>query len=315
MTVDRRHRWLVVLAFALVYVFWGSTYLAIGIAVERIPPPVVCALRFSVAGILMLGFCAVTGRNVRYSFREVAQFALVGNLLLTGGNLTLAFAEQYVPTGLAALIVASIPLFFLVLDAWIVDTHRLSGRDFFGLGLGIVGLVVLLWPNLTSTGALGRKQTWFALSLLGGSFSWALGSVLSKRWKAGGSASATAWQMTFAGLGNLLFATAAGDWSQVAWTPRGLGAVIYLVICGSWVGYTAYVWLLQNAPATKVSTYAYVNPVIAVFLGWLVLHEAVDRYILAGSAVTLAAVALVTSSKVTVKLKQTEAPIVEAVGD
>lgn len=313
MTRDTRHRWLVLLAFALVYVFWGSTYLAIAIAVEHIPPPVMCAIRFSIAGILMLGFCAVTGRNVRYSFRQLARFALVGNLLLTGGNLTLSYAEQYVPTGLAALIVASIPLFFLVLDAWIVDTHRLSARDFFGLGLGIVGLVVLLWPNLTATGAMGRRETWFALSLLGGSFSWALGSVLSKHWKAGGNASATAWQMTFAGAGNLIFATFAGDWSHVAWTPRGFSAILYLVICGSWVGYTAYVWLLQNAPASKVSTYAYVNPVIAVFLGWLVLHEAVDRYILAGSAVTLAAVALVTSAKVSVKLK--DAPIVEAVGD
>ena len=155
MTLERRHRWLVVVAFALVYVFWGSTYLAIAIAVERIPPPVVCALRFLVAGTLMLGFCAVTGRNSRYTWRELGKFALVGNLLLTGGNLTLSFAEQYVPTGLAALIVASIPLFFLVLDAWIVDTHHLSGRDFFGLGLGIVGLVVLLWPNLTATGGMG----------------------------------------------------------------------------------------------------------------------------------------------------------------
>jgi drug/metabolite transporter (DMT)-like permease len=314
MTLDHRHRWFVVLAFALVYVFWGSTYLAIAIAVERIPPPVVCALRFTVAGILMLGFCAVTGRHVRYSWRELARFALVGNLLLTGGNLTLSFAEQYVPTGLAALIVASIPLFFLVLDAWIVDTHHLSSRDFFGLGLGIVGLVVLLWPNLTATGAMGKKETWFALSLLGGSLSWALGSVLSKHWKAGGNASATAWQMTFAGMGTCLFALVSGDYHHVSWSTRGLSAIIYLVICGSWVGYTAYVWLLQNAPASKVSTYAYVNPVIAVFLGWLVLHEAVDRYILAGSAVTLAAVALVTSAKVTVKLKP-ELPVVEAVGD
>jgi drug/metabolite transporter (DMT)-like permease len=312
MTVERRHRWLVIFAFALVCVFWGSTYLAIGIAVEKIPPPVVCALRFLVAGPLMVLFCVVTGRKVRYSLRELGQFALVGNLLLTGGNLTLAYAEQYVPTGLAALIVASIPLFFLVLDAWIVDTHPLSGRDFFGLGLGIIGLVILLWPNLTASGAIGKRQTWFAVSLLAGSFSWALGSVFSKRWKAGGTAGATAWQMTFAGLGNLVFALLIGDFHHVAWNRRGLLAVLYLVICGSWVGYTAYVWLLQNAPAAKVSTYAYVNPVIAVFLGWLVLHEAVDRYILAGSVVTLAAVALVTSAKATVKLKP--APV-EAAGD
>jgi drug/metabolite transporter (DMT)-like permease len=311
---DRQHRWLVILAFGLVYVFWGSTYLGIRIAVENISPPVMCATRFLLAGGLMLAFCALSGRQVRYSREELLRIALVGNLLLTGGNLTLSYAEQYVPTGLAALIIASTPLFFLILDGFILGTHRLSRREISGLALGILGLVVLLWPDLTAHGAIGNKQTLYSFALLGGALSWALGSVLSKRWKAGATLSATAWQVTFAGLGNLVFAAVTKDFSRTVWTVRGLGAVLYLVVCGSWIGYTAYVWLLGNAPASKVSTYAYVNPVIAVFLGWLVLHEKIDRFILGGSAIVVASVALVTSAKATLKA-QAERVSVEAVGD
>ena len=121
------------------------------------------------------------------------------------------------------------------------------------------------------------------MSLLGGSFSWALGSVLSKRWQTGMDIfSATAWQVTAAGISNFLWALAAGDLSRVVWTRRGVGAVAYLVVCGSWIGYTAYIWLLEHVPTSKVSTYAYVNPVVAVFLGWLILHEKVDRFIFWG---------------------------------
>ncbi len=311
---DRQHRWMVLLAFGLVYVFWGSTYLAIDIAVEKISPPVMCAVRFSIAGILMLAYCAVTGRQVRYSWGELLRFAVVGNLLLTGGNLTLSYAEQYVPSGLAALIIASTPLFFLVLDGFILGTHRLSLREISGLALGIAGLVVLLWPDLTAHGALGSNQTIYSFALLAGAFSWALGSVLSKQWKAGATISTTGWQVTFAGLGNFLFAAVHRDFSHSVWTLRGWGAILYLVVCGSWIGYTAYVWLLGNAPASKVSTYAYVNPVIAVFLGWLILHEKVDRFILGGSAIVVASVALVTSAKAATKVQAKQVPA-EVVGD
>jgi drug/metabolite transporter (DMT)-like permease len=158
------------------------------------------------------------------------------------------------------------------------------------------------------------------LSLIGGSFSWALGSVLSKRWQSGMDVfSATAWQVTAAGLGNLIFAVLRGDFSHVVWTTRGLSAVLYLVVCGSWIGYTAYIWLLEHVPTSKVSTYAYVNPVVAVFLGWLILHERVDRFILAGSAIVVISVILVTSAKVQGTMRGTtvaqELPAVEASGD
>jgi drug/metabolite transporter (DMT)-like permease len=160
-------------------------------------------------------------------------------------------------------------------------------------------------------------QLWASLSLLGGSFSWALGSVLAKKWKSPevDPFSATAWQMIFAGMANLVASFAMRDWPRVVWTGRGIGAVIYLVVCGSWIGYTAYIWLLGHAPTSKVSTYAYVNPVVAVFLGWLVLHERVDGYILAGSAVVVASVILVTSAEVSGKNAVEKISAVETVAD
>jgi len=313
---QRQHRWTVILAFGLVYLFWGSTYLGIRIAVEHIPPALMCGARFLISGSLMLVYCAITGRNIRYSSLQLAQLAAIGLLLLMGGNMTLSYAEQYLPSGLSALIVAVVPLWFLVLDSMLLGEHHIAPRGLAGLGLGIAGIVILLWPELTKTETLGRAQFWASLSLLLASFSWALGSVLSKRWQSGTDPfSATGWQMTFAGLGNLVFAAFAGNFSRVVWTPRGISAVLYLVVCGSWIGYTAYIFLLQHVPTSKVSTYAYVNPVVAVFLGWLVMHERVDTYILVGSAIVIASVILVTSAKVKTRAVTEELSAVETAGD
>ncbi len=306
---------MVLLAFGLVYLFWGSTYLAIDIAVQTIPPALMCGLRFSVAGVVMLAVCAASGRKIFYSPRQIALSAIVGLLLLMGGNLTLSYAELAVSSGLAALIIAITPLWFLVLDSLLLGDHHISRRGKAGLVLGILGLFVLFWPQLQA-GTIGHREFWASLSLIGGSFSWALGSVLSKRWQSGMDVfSATGWQVTAAGAGNFVFALLAGDFSHVTWTARGLSAVIYLVVCGSWIGYTAYIWLLEHVPTSKVSTYAYVNPVVAVFLGWLVLHEPVDRFILAGSAIVVLSVILVTSAKVKEKTVAEELPAVEAAGD
>jgi drug/metabolite transporter (DMT)-like permease len=300
---QRQRRFRVILAFALVYFFWGSTYLGIDIAVERIPPALMCGIRFLVAGIFMLAFCGLRGRKIYYQPEQLGQMAVVGVLLLVGGNLTLSYAEKHVASGLAALIVAVTPLWFLVLDSLLLGDHHIAVRGKIGLILGMAGLVVLLWPDLLATSALGRAQFWASISLLGGSFSWALGSVLAKKWKSPDvdPFSATAWEMVAAGVANLLLAFALGDPSRAVWTARGVGAVLYLVVFGSWVGYTAYIWLLGHVPTSKVSTYAYVNPVVAVFLGWLILQERVDAYLLTGSAIVVASVALVTSAQVTTK--------------
>ena len=316
---------MVILAFGLVYLFWGSTYLAIDIAVQTIPPALMCAVRFSIAGTVMLAVCAATGRRIFYSPKQIALAAVVGLLLLMGGNLTLSYAELTVSSGLAALIIAITPLWFLVLDSLLLGDHHISGRGKAGLLLGILGLFILVWPQLVwpqlKSGTmghreLGHREFWASISLIAGSFSWALGSVLSKRWQSGMDVfSATGWQVTAAGAGNLIFALMAGDLSHVRWTARSLSATMYLVVCGSWIGYTAYIWLLEHVPTSKVSTYAYVNPVVAVFLGWLILHERVDRFILAGSAIVVLSVILVTSAKIKEKTVAEELPAVEAAGD
>jgi drug/metabolite transporter (DMT)-like permease len=270
-----------------------------------------CAVRFAIAGVIMLAVCGLTGRKVFYSPRQIALAGMVGVLLLMGGNLTLSYAELSVSTGLAALIIAVTPLWFLVLDSMLLGHHRISARGKAGLALGVVGLLVLFYPELTSETAMGRKELWASVSLLGGSFSWALGSVLSKRWQTGMDPfSSTGWQITAAAVANFIFALFAGDFSRVVWTGRGIGAVAYLIVCGSWIGYTAYIWLLEHVPTSKVSTYAYVNPVVAVFLGWLVLHERVNGFIVAGTAVVVLSVILVTSAKVASPL-----PALEAAGD
>ena len=314
-SAQRPRPWMVILAFGLVYLFWSSTYLGIDIAVQTIPPALMCGVRFSIAGTVMLAVCAATGRRILYSPRQIALAAVVGLLLLMGGNLTLSYAELAVPSGLAALIIAITPLWFLVLDSLLLGDHHISARGKAGSFLGIVGLFVLVWPQLQA-GTLGHRELWASISLIFGSFSWALGSVLSKRWQSGMDVfSATAWQIVAAGAGNLLFAILNGDLAHVRWTVRGVGAVMYLVVCGSWIGYTAYIWLLEHVPTSKVSTYAYVNPVIAVFLGWLILHERVDRFILMGSAIVVLSVILVTSAKVKAKTVAEELPAVEAAGD
>src|SRR5579863_5799193 len=158
-------RWKVILAFGLVYLFWGSTYLGIDIAVQTIPPALMCGVRFSIAGAIMLAVCAATGRKIFYSPRQIALAAVVGLLLLMGGNLTLSYAELTVSSGLAALIIAITPLWFLVLDSLLLGDHHISRRGKAGLFLGILGLVVLVWPQLQS-GTMGHRELWASISLI-----------------------------------------------------------------------------------------------------------------------------------------------------
>jgi len=295
--VQRPRRWMVILAFGLVYLFWGSTYLAINIAVQTIPPALMCGLRFLVAGVVMLAVCAATGRKVLYSARQIALASVVGLLLLMGGNLTLSYAELAVSSGLAALIIAITPLWFLVLDSLLLGDHHISRRGKVGLLLGIVGLFVLVWPQLEA-GTMGHRELWASISLIGGSFTWALGSVLSKRWQSGMDVfSATGWQVTAAGIGNFVFALLAGNLSRATWAPRSLAAVAYLVVCGSWIGYTAYIWLLRHCEPAKVATYAYVNPIVAVLLGAGFAGEKLSMRVLIAAALIIGSVAIVITAQ------------------
>jgi len=297
---DRHHRLQVIFAFALVYVFWGSTYLAIGIAdEERLPPAVMCAVRFAIAGPLMLAGCAALGRKIRITLPEAIRLASIGCLLLVGGNFGLAWAEQWVPTGFAALIIAVTPIWFLLLETFVFRGDRLSARGLIGVALGIAGVAVLFWPKFEHRAVLGIMPLVGATTLLLSSFSWSVGSVLSRKWQMQvGPFTATGWEMLFAALGNAVVASISGEYRHIVLTRRGLLAVLYLVVFGSWVGYTAYIWLLKHVPTPKVATYAYVNPLVAVFLGWVLHNERVDGFMLAGAAVVVAGVALVTTAKV-----------------
>jgi drug/metabolite transporter (DMT)-like permease len=289
----------IALAFALVYVLWGSTYLGIRIAVEHIPPAMMVAVRFLAAGPVMLVWCWATKRPIAITRKEAWQLATIGVLLLTGGNAMVAWSEQFVPSGLTALIVASVPLWVMVIQSLVLRSERVTARGLGGLALGIAGIVVLMWPRLTSGNPLGHRELIGAGGLLFASASWAMGSVCARRWQVGVDAlAATGWEMTFAGIANFSIALVTGELHRTVWTARGVGAIIYLVVFGSWIGFSAYIWLLNHVPTTKVATYAYVNPVVAVFLGWLVLNEKIDFYVFAGTIVIVAAVVLVTSAKV-----------------
>ncbi|HVZ18457.1 MAG TPA: EamA family transporter [Terriglobales bacterium] len=294
-----QHRWRVVLAFALVYLFWGSTYLGIGVAVKYVPPYVMTGTRFLIAGVAMLAYCAWSGRRITISGIQLLKLAVIGFLLLTLANTLLAWAEETLPTGLSALIVAITPLWFLVVDSFVFRGDRVSRRGYFGLLLGILGIAVLLWPKLGSVNALEHRQFYAALVLLFGSLCWSFGSALSKRWQTGiDPFSASGWEMALAGAMNLLIAGALGEYPHAHWTPHAMAAVGYLIVFGSWVGFSAFIWLLQHVSMSKVATYAYVNPIVAVFLGWIFLHERVDAFIAAGSTIIFISVALVTGAKV-----------------
>lgn len=309
---ERQHRFQVMTAFLLVYFFWGSTYLGIRIAVEHIPPFMLGGARFLVAGVLMLAYCAFSGRKIALGWADAWRLAVIGVLLLTGGNMLLAYSEEVLPSGVAALIVATVPLWVALIESFILKGEQLRGPGWLGLSLGFAGLGVLMWPQLAPVLLPGHSQAavngsiLFATAvLLFGSLSWSVGSIVSRRSSLGvGPVAATGWEMTFAGAVNLAISLAHGDLHTTQWTPRGIAAVIYLIIFGSWVGFTAYIWLLDHVPTPKVATYAYVNPVVAVFLGWLILNEHIDRYIALGTIVIVGSVVIVNSSK----LKSSSAP-------
>lgn len=291
------HRLRVAISFGLVYLFWGSTYLAISIAVRHFPAALMGGLRFLISGALMLGWCALTGKKIAISGKDALRLLLVGVLLLTGGNVVLAWTEKFINSGLAALIVAVVPIWVALIEA-MFGGDRLKARGWMGLALGIGGLLVLLWPDIATGGAVGKRDLVVCLVLTLGSLSWALGSVFSRRFQLGtGPFVATGWEMIFAGAVNSLIALPLGDFHHADWSRAGWLAIAYLVTFGSLVGFTAYIWLLEHVPTPKVATYAYVNPVVAVFLGWLLQGEHIDRYMVIGMLVIIAAVILVTTSK------------------
>lgn len=289
----------VVIAFALVYVLWGSTYLAIRLSVEHLTPLLMGALRFTTAGLLMLGFRAMCGHRVAVPRRALLRLAVVGILLLVTSNVVLGWAETYIPTGLAALFTAAIPLWFLILERISHGSERLSRRGICGIALGVLGVTILLWPEISSHASLSGRQLLGSLIAIFSGVSWAVGSILARRWQMPIDAfAASGWHMLIAGVVSGLVAILIGDLHRATWAASSLLAVVYLIFAGSLVGYTAYVWLLKNVPLGKVATYAYVNPIFALIIGCLLHGEKMDGYMLAGAVVVVFSVILITGANV-----------------
>ncbi len=295
---QRQFRLKVIVAFALVYVLWGSTYLAIAVAVDNVSPPMMGASRFILAGAVMLAWRKLSGNSISVSRDELLRLTVIGILLLVTSNVVLGWAEQMIPSGLAALLIAIIPLWFLLLERLSHKGERFSSRAIIGIAFGIAGVAVLMWPKLRLGLALGHREIFGMALVIAASLSWATGSILSKRWHIRVDAyAASGWEMFLAGLVNLVIAAVFGDLTRTHWDRDAVLAIGSLVIAGSWIGFTAYLWLLRNVPTSKVATYAYVNPIVAVFLGWAFRHERMDAWMFAGSIVIVLSVILVTGAK------------------
>jgi drug/metabolite transporter (DMT)-like permease len=279
-------------ALGIVYVLWGGTYVAIRVMVEDVPPLLGAGARFAIAGVAMLAFLAARGHRVRVAPRSLAAAGLVGLLLPAGGNGLVTVAERDVPAGLAALLIASVPL-WLVLMRSTVGGERVNRGTLAGVAVGFGGLALLLLPGSRPAAATALG----VLLVLVAALSWATGSFLSPRLSMPSDPLvSTAWQMIVGGgalLVGALAAGEAGDLHLADASAKSLLAFAYLVVGGSWVAFTAYAWLLQNVPISKVATYAYVNPLVAVLLGWALLSEELSIGTLAGAALIVASVATI----------------------
>jgi drug/metabolite transporter (DMT)-like permease len=292
---------LILIAFASVYLFWGSTYVAIHVAGEHLSVPVVAASRTTISTTVLALICLLSGRSLRVPRGEAWKLVLVGLLFMSGNNMLLTWGEKLVPSGFASLIISTMPIMIALLNAALPGGVPLNKRGWTGTLLGTAGIAVLVWPSLhrhiPQPGALHPFLG--VVVLLGAALSFAIGSVLSQRFHfRADTLVATGWELGAAAFFNWTVVFASGAQHRSTWTWHGLEAVVYLAIFGSVCGLVAYTYLLQNVAVTKVATYAFVNPIIAVLLGVFLLHEHLARTELAGMAVIICAVAMVVYSRI-----------------
>jgi drug/metabolite transporter (DMT)-like permease len=281
-------------AFAIVCVVWGTTYLAIRIALETIPPLLLTGTRFVIAGLIMLFVARLRGNTIPRDFRTLANLAFVGFLLVCVGNLAVVWAEQWVPSGLAALLVATAPFWMAIIEAFRSGGERVGVRGVVGMLIGFAGVAMLVTPGG------GAGATWSAAFLLGalaiqvGGIGWQYGSAHSK-YKLGSvpPLASAALQMLFGGIIVTIAGLAIGEAPRFTLNPRTFAALAYLTLFGSVLAYSSYVFALAHMRTTHTSLYAYVNPVVAVFLGWLILDEPLTWMSVVAMVVILAGVALV----------------------
>ena len=288
----------VLVAFALVYVIWGSTYLAIRFALETMPPFLMAAVRFLIAGALVYAWTRLRGAS-RPTATEWRASTIAGVLLLFGGNGAVVWAEQHLPSGLVALVVATTPIWMVLLEWLWRGGARPTLGVVSGLVLGLIGLALLIGPG--SIAGTGTVDPLGAIVLTAGSLSWAVGSIYAR----GAPLSrhgllSTGMQMLMGGAALAVLGLGMGELARVdlgAISMRSTLALLYLLVFGSLIGYTAYAYVLHKSTPARVSTYAYVNPVVAVFLGWALASEPLTPRMLAASAIIIGGVALITTAR------------------
>ncbi|PTX91611.1 EamA family transporter [Opitutus sp. ER46] len=287
-----------ILAFTAIYLIWGSTYLAIRVGVATLPPFLMAGVRFLIAGALLFTYLKLRGAAwpTRTQWRANT---IIGTFLLLGGNGTVVWAEQFVPSGITALLIGIGPLFIVLTEwAW-PGGSRPSAITMGALLLGFVGVAWLAAPWESS--AHGALHLGGVLAILVGCLCWGIGSIYSRHAKHGATpAMASALQMLGGSAMLLLTAAWHGDFAAFSFArvePRAWFALFYLIGVGSLIGFSTFVWLMKHAPPARVATYAYVNPIVAVFLGWLLLGEPITSRTLVASAIIVAAVAIITAQK------------------
>jgi drug/metabolite transporter (DMT)-like permease len=288
----------ILVSFACIYFFWGSTFLAMRIGVEVLPPFLLASLRFLIAGSVLLLLCAIFRVRMLPTRREFVMLTIIGVLMLGLGNPGVIWSEQYLSSGLASLLAATIPLYAALIEVFLPNDGSLPLRGWIGVCIGFCGLIFLVWPGLRSSIHGDSRQIIAAGIALGGAFCWTVASVIARRTTIRISGFAAAgWQLLLGGIFDTGVMFALGENHHAKWGKQAWGATFFLVIFGSLAGYTAYIYLLERVAVSKVATYAYVNPVIAVALGAIVLHERFVTVEYIGMATVLLAVFLVTSSK------------------
>ena len=284
-------------AFAAVYLIWGSTYLAIRFTIETLPIFMSAGVRFLLAGLILYFFARFKNKEPSPLQKQWGPAFIAGGFLLFGGNGCIVWAERFVPSGLAALFIAVVPLWMVLLEWKWHEIARPSSGVFFGIGIGFLGVWLLMAPDLLHRGAhsihLGG-----ALLLLLASLSWSIGSVYSRKADLPKSPFlSTAMQMIGGGVLLLIMGLLQGEFAHLRidhFSTKSICALIYLVIFGSLLGFTAYLWLLKNAGVARTSTYAFVNPVVAIFLGWAFAGEKLDAQTALAAFFVLVAVIIIT---------------------
>lgn len=280
-------------AFAVVCTVWGTTYLAIRVAVETIPPMLLTSVRYLAAGSILFAISRLRGDVLPVDRRAFANVSLVGILMVAGGNFSVIWAEQWVPSGIAALLVATSPFWAAMMEMFRSGGERISLQKFGGMIVGFLGVAMLVTPG-GANGSFDRHVLLGALAIQFGALAWQYGTLRGKH-TLGGIAPlmSSALQMLVGGAVIGIFGLAVGEQHRFAVTPRTLGALVYLTIFGSVLAYTSYVYALKHMKTTTMSLYAYVNPVIAVLVGWMILSEKLNWLSIAAMCVILSGVALV----------------------